>query len=398
MELIASDVSDEIDALQAIFGDEIIVTSCTKKDSIISIERICKPRTAGHDNSSFVSAVVRLDLPKNYPKAAPDFSLCSTSGLHDNGAFIKSRIKDYISSIELGEAMMFQLFEMIDDELDKVNNGDCMICGESLYDGEGDIGKAAFRTRCSHDFHVSCLCRWGAVSIIRSRKSKERLASQEREDAQLRSLQGQLRTDQEEVARLDAQIALLTANQKCLAAKLNLKGKEDPTALRQKMIDDITKGRSSLSNLVIDAQQTLEPEKKSVLLARMEEARSVVTRLEQQLASLGCIDDKFSPEAQQRAVTVQLASVEQALADAAKKRGRAVHREAKDQEAIQLAEERIQERRVGDRAGRAFPCPVCRQQVLEFDEKHSSWRRDYSTALEAVLKEEEAGEGRSSSG
>lgn len=208
---LCAEASEELEALFAIFGDD--VRYIQPSDGFASaISMHFRPRTADDALNSFVTADLIVYLPQAYPACLPLAKLSRSSGFGDDGAALAAYISACLSKSALGEPLLMNLFEYIFDFLDGLNEGECLICNESLQSAAG--GELAVRTNCYHCFHIHCLCRWGAVLHIANLNAKTGSIEHTKAASAIKSLEGDLRALEEtklntesEISRLEEEIA-----------------------------------------------------------------------------------------------------------------------------------------------------------------------------------------------
>ena len=166
-------MDEELEALQSVYDTLSIVIS----DDVIELTMLCRPR----HSTSFVSALVHIVLPTDYPNVSlRSFNIVKSCGLIDEGAAIVSKVNEYITSAT-GEPILFQLFDLLFDCLDASNQGECLICAEELLTSQGRENQGLL-TKCQHSFHVRCLSRWAAISMCQSQLRAQGSTAQIRDD------------------------------------------------------------------------------------------------------------------------------------------------------------------------------------------------------------------------
>lgn len=212
--LLTSEGADEIEALFAIYEGDIknldldhMPTQNYPRDSIgrdvqhsVYILMQFRPRTADAPETSFVTADIIFGLPQGYPNSHPSICITRTSGFGDDGRGLKLAIGDHLAMAPLGEPMLMNLFELIFDYLDEKNEGECLICNDTLFPISQRASRKcikSIRSNCYHCFHVSCLCRWGAICHKSSLELNDASDKTIRELSRLKSLESDVRAKED---------------------------------------------------------------------------------------------------------------------------------------------------------------------------------------------------------
>ncbi|GLT39618.1 hypothetical protein SLA2020_138000 [Shorea laevis] len=154
------EVKEEVEAVQAVYGDDCVVIDSYPPDLHLHI----KPRTADVSSQQFVEAVVGIQAGPEYPDKPPHIHLIDSKGLDEK------RQKHLLSSIqdkacELTSCLMLvALCEEAVERLSVMNHpdGDCPLCLYPLV-SEGDQSTALPFMKlmsCFHCFHSECIIRW----------------------------------------------------------------------------------------------------------------------------------------------------------------------------------------------------------------------------------------------
>lgn len=166
-------MEDELEALQSVY-DTLSVVSGDQTE----LAMLFRPR----HTTSFVSALIHILLPKEYPAISLRcINIVKSSGLVDEGASIIKKVQLFLSENVDGEPILFQLFDLIFDCLDVSNQGECLICAEELLSSQGNECQGLL-TKCSHSFHTRCLSRWAAISLYQSQLRSQGSTAQSRDD------------------------------------------------------------------------------------------------------------------------------------------------------------------------------------------------------------------------
>lgn len=191
---LSEEANDELEALFSIYNGDISMAE-VQPDAEVEILMQFKPRTADCALNSFVMAEVLFSLPFHYPAAKLTAALKRTSGFGDDGRALDVLISRYLMGVDLGEPVLMNLFELVFDFVDDSNEGECLICNESLKAVRGNT--SALRTNCYHCFHIHCLCRWGVIQHISALQGKVGTVEWTRAASKLKSLEGDIRSHEE---------------------------------------------------------------------------------------------------------------------------------------------------------------------------------------------------------
>jgi hypothetical protein len=199
-------MEDEIEAFLSVYFDNAVCTD--QPDNTKTLIVIARPDGATA-TTSFVEALLQITLPLDYPESFPETEITRTSGLSDEGRALKLAISEFMKDQFPGDLILFQLMDCVIACLDSANNGECMICLDSLIPkGITDVGLVSLRTSCYHCFHVDCLCHWAAVCI--SAEQQKKSETEERTDQRhLRALQGDVRSSTMQVQKLESELSLI---------------------------------------------------------------------------------------------------------------------------------------------------------------------------------------------
>lgn len=207
---LTEEANDELEALFSIYDGDISYVEGEEASVVMNF----RPRTADNALNSFVSADVLFFLASMYPTTVPSVKIARTSGFGDDGRGLDKCISAFISSVTLGEPVLMNMFEAIFDYMDGANEGECLICNESLGACSAEGQSHALRANCYHCFHIDCLCRWGAVCHLATLSAKSGSVAQSQLDSNLKSLEGDIRAQmdaklglEQEIARLEEEIA-----------------------------------------------------------------------------------------------------------------------------------------------------------------------------------------------
>ncbi|XP_074025623.1 E3 ubiquitin-protein ligase RNF25 [Leptinotarsa decemlineata] len=146
-------VQEELEALEAIFMDDISITYDEKSRPVL-VKTTIFPSTANEIDKQYVCVTLEVRLPEDYPDREPSVQLRNPRGLDDstiNNLYksIKEKCTEFI-----GQAVMYELIELIRESLTESNLPTCQ-CAVCLY-GFSD-GDSFTKTQCYHYFHSYCL-------------------------------------------------------------------------------------------------------------------------------------------------------------------------------------------------------------------------------------------------
>ena len=210
---------DELDAFASYIGDDLNVAyNATIKSVTISFKSC--PRTAANSSICFVSCISNIFLSFGYPHSMrPRFSVSEVVGMVDDGLELTVAVEKYIDSLPLGDFFLFPIAEYVMDILDNKNDGECMICAESLKcppsilqtsSAVFQLSELAVKTFCGHHFHLECLAKWAAISLTARKANKSAKSQNERDELLIRAQDGQLRASQQEMISMEQRLILLT--------------------------------------------------------------------------------------------------------------------------------------------------------------------------------------------
>eukprot|EP01041_Mallomonas_annulata_P005438 gene5438-10910_t len=411
--LLKSELQEEIDALEAIYGSEVSneIIQHTGDHFVLNVNKKCRPRTAGGKISSFVEAEIRLILNESYPFSAPSLIVLKSSGI--NKKYLTEEINSLLTTIQLGEPLLFQLFEAIDDILDRCNQTECMICGEDLINNITDVD--SFKTDCNHTFHLACICRWGFTCIKNKSEGKIELQSKEKENLLLKSVESEYRTASEEISFLEEEINRLSRDIESLQSniheKKNLNSAPSSTSTSSKSsksskgISDETKNnmdilknnilqkRSEIANEIQDIHKLKieEKVKKNILESQIEQTKLEISELELQLSKL---EHEFKKgevvESSSRSDDSILESMRSLLEEYRIKKEKASKRIQKNTIELEEIKKNIQKRREIISKDRVFPCAICRQNINQFSATESYYNPPVHliNAFESIITED----------
>jgi hypothetical protein len=244
MERWDSAYADELEALASFLGDTVQVEiDDTARLTILQVE--CAPRTAANKSICFVACKLKFTLPVGYPEVQrPEVTVFDACGMMDEGLAISITVREFTESLLFGEFILFQIVERVIDCLDEMNDGECMICADSLssncfimsHESEKklELSEAAVKTACNHCFHYDCIAKWAAISLNKRRNGTKAAQCREKDDLSIRSSEGQLRSRKLELATQENVKTALLAEQadmvRCIDI-LNAQAADGPTAV-----------------------------------------------------------------------------------------------------------------------------------------------------------------------
>lgn len=215
---------EEIEALEAIYGDDITV-EITSENSV-NFRKKCIPRTDVY----FVEAVVDISCLDN---SIANITLADQKGMSDSGAELLKHCKNKIADGEC-ELTVFELLEFVIDFLDSINVPECLICDEHCAlsdhgDSSGGSSKSPnastnpngfIKTSCSHIFHTKCILYWASICYQQQFQSKEFCDAHAVQEGAMRSAQGDLKSVQAEEENFRLQIKRNDDMKQTLSARL----------------------------------------------------------------------------------------------------------------------------------------------------------------------------------
>jgi len=191
-------------------------SSSSSSSSIYSIiELVLVPRVLL--SSSFVEATIQLHIPNTYVDNSkldlndtddysylPKLVIVRTSGLSDEGRQLLLSIQKLYKTFLPGDQVIYQLIEAAYEYLDSVNEGECLICTDTLaLPSSPSSSSLSFSTKsslspsqlyslrlpsCYHCYHTSCLCKWAAILMTTGKNQKEIMIKEEIEANNIRYL------------------------------------------------------------------------------------------------------------------------------------------------------------------------------------------------------------------
>ena len=189
---------EEIEALEAIYGDDITVDITS--DHSVTFSKTCIPRTDVY----YVETDLKIHCEENL---VLDVTLISQKGMSDMGVDFVKQCGTWIADRSC-DMSVFDLIEYIIDYLDSINIPECLICAESCGGIDSNSSTNGFiKTVCSHIFHTKCILYWAGICYEQQFESKEfsdMLASQ---DVAGRSAEGDMRSAEAEVEQCRLQMA-----------------------------------------------------------------------------------------------------------------------------------------------------------------------------------------------
>jgi hypothetical protein len=249
-----SGVNDELEALAAFLGETLHVdVNDARKEIVLTVE--CTPRTAANSAICFVSCILQIRVPVGYPDTQrPAISIRNSCGMMDEGAAITTTLRKFAESLPLGEPALFQTIEKASDYLDDMNDGECMVCADSLSSNcfisaataKKGLLETAVKTACNHCFHNDCLAKWAAISIIKRRSGRKALQVREKDDLLIRSSEGQLKARWQELQTQESCRAGLLSEQEDMSRcidilkRMQAEGSDQASACQDKLGNDIT--------------------------------------------------------------------------------------------------------------------------------------------------------------
>ncbi|KAL6125888.1 hypothetical protein ACLB2K_073939 [Fragaria x ananassa] len=154
------DVAAELEAVQAVYGDDCVVLDSYPPRLHLHI----KPRTADVASQQFVEAVIEIRAGHQYPEEPPQMYLVDSKGLDEER---QKHLTHYIreKASELSSCLMLvAVFEEAVEKLSAMNHpdGNCPLCLCPLVSEEEQSQVLPFMKlmSCFHCFHSECIIRW----------------------------------------------------------------------------------------------------------------------------------------------------------------------------------------------------------------------------------------------
>ncbi|KAL6130630.1 hypothetical protein ACLB2K_069009 [Fragaria x ananassa] len=154
------DVAAELEAVQAVYGDDCVVLDSYPPRIHLHI----KPRTADVASQQFVEAVIEIRAGPQYPEEPPQIYLVDSKGLDEER---QKHLTNYIreKASELSSCLM--LVAVCEEAVEKLSvmnhpDGNCPLCLCPLVSEEEQSQVLPFMKlmSCFHCFHSECIIRW----------------------------------------------------------------------------------------------------------------------------------------------------------------------------------------------------------------------------------------------
>lgn len=308
-------LEEELEALTAMYN-----VSLESRAGSTIIYCHCLPRTADTESASFVSCTIEMVIPFDYPDHShPIFSIVRTSGLLDEGRLILDNVAQSMIQLGVGENVLFNIIDTVTDCLDRSNDGECLVCAECLRptDGLHRIEDFSVRTTCFHCFHLHCLVKWAAICVENRGSSKSAVLSRNKEDVELRAVEGEIRSQQQEFEQ--QQVLIDGLNESIAGISFQLRNKSDTDASNTSIVM-ITKFRTDLAELVGKYQKLpMGSQERNTISKAMQALRDQISSHEALIANGQAM-------ASDNVTSADLDRCEAALAEAKGKQLRAVKR------------------------------------------------------------------------
>ncbi|XP_024026469.1 E3 ubiquitin-protein ligase RNF25 isoform X2 [Morus notabilis] len=154
------EVAAELEAVQAVYGDDCVVLDSYPPHLHLHIN----PRTADVTSQQFVEAVISIRAGSKYPNESPQINLIESKGLdEERQKFLVTYIRDKGSEL-YSCLMLVALCEEAVERLSLMNHpdGDCPLCLYSLVSEDDQNKNLPFMKlmSCFHCFHCECISRW----------------------------------------------------------------------------------------------------------------------------------------------------------------------------------------------------------------------------------------------
>ncbi|KAF7269430.1 hypothetical protein GWI33_017534 [Rhynchophorus ferrugineus] len=169
-------VQEELEALEAILMDDISIIYNDQGCAEL-VKSTIFPSTANEVEKQYVCVTLEVQLPENYPDCKPLIKLKSPRGLDDSTVDHLYREIDKKCEEYIGQAVIYELIELIRENLTESNLPTCQ-CAVCLYGfSEGDCFT---KTQCFHYFHNYCLAKHLIVTEKHYHEEQEKLPAWKR--------------------------------------------------------------------------------------------------------------------------------------------------------------------------------------------------------------------------
>ncbi|XP_060520195.1 E3 ubiquitin-protein ligase RNF25 [Cylas formicarius] len=169
-------VQEELEALEAILMDDISITYDNNGCAEL-VKSIIFPSTGNEVDKQYVCVTLEVSLPEGYPDIKPIIQLRNPRGLDDSTIeYLNKALRDKCDEY-LGQPVIFELIELIRENLTQSNLPTCQ-CTVCLYGfSEGD---SFTKTQCFHYFHSYCLAKHIIVTEKHFKEEQEKLPAWKR--------------------------------------------------------------------------------------------------------------------------------------------------------------------------------------------------------------------------
>ncbi|XP_030754591.1 E3 ubiquitin-protein ligase RNF25 [Sitophilus oryzae] len=169
-------VQEELEALEAILMDDISITYNDEGCADL-VKSTIFPSTANEVDKQYVCVTLEVQLPENYPDCKPLIKLKSPRGLDDSTIDHLYREADKKCEEYIGQPVIYELIELIRENLTESNLPTCH-CAVCLYGfSEGD---SFTKTQCFHYFHNYCLTNHLIITEKHFHEEQEKLPAWKR--------------------------------------------------------------------------------------------------------------------------------------------------------------------------------------------------------------------------
>ena len=214
---------EEIEVLEAIFGDDIFIDIITTGKCII--KKKCIPRVDVVHVEAFIEIICENNI------------ISSIQFKHIKGvtdvAELEKQIQVYIhmNVVENDENItIFQIIENITEYMEIINIPECLICCESVNMNTNNFNNSKrqlefVKTSCNHIYHFECICKWACITYKNQLNSKESLHINNNNKIAMKSLNGSITSLKQEFLNLNNINILNNTNIEILINKIEILNK-----------------------------------------------------------------------------------------------------------------------------------------------------------------------------
>jgi hypothetical protein len=237
-------IRDDLEILDAIFGKDVSVWVGADRPAEAVVRISLLPRTGGDDDMKFVSGVLELTIPEQYPAGDMPVKseLVKSAGLaQEDIECLMSQLREHANSeMEAECECSSQLVEIALEFVTEANTkGECGICldslfGDNIHDHRSTVPAFANALAvvsvkpCGHVFHGICLLTWWGRKVSTTSQQDEDPMSKEIQNLRCKIKGMYEHVDDYKQADKDNELDIWN---------WNMQKKEDETALQQQKGD-----------------------------------------------------------------------------------------------------------------------------------------------------------------